>query len=235
MSALSDGLRFYWDGASPTTSTGPDSGTVTLIGSPTTGASTAFGTGVTLNGTSQSVDTGKKFTHANGTIFLLAGSAAALGGSTTIACQSGDDAGNNVGLGWQATFNVNGNGVSVGTPSGDLWLAATWGSGGMRVFIDGSLNNTGAHTGAPSAPAGAFTFHIGCFHYSGGRIFHHAATPVIFAVFDAALSDGAIAALYNSDGSTLRTYLAGDGGIAISGSAATTGHGAQVPSTAVPL
>ena len=216
MSALTDGLRYYWDGASPTAPTGPDAVTATLIGSPTTGASTAFGTGVTLNGSSQSIDTALKFTPANGTMFLVVGSSASIGTSASIACQSSDDAGNNVGLGFQSgNFIVNGTGISTGSLTGDLWLAATWGSAGMRFFVNGALDNTGAHTGAPVAPSGAYRFHLGCFHYSGGRIFNHAATHVMFAIFDAALSDAAIGDLYDTDGSTLRTYLSGGGGSTI--------------------
>lgn len=234
MSALTDGLRYYWDGASPTAPTGPDAVTATLIGSPTTGVSTAFGTGVTLNGSSQAVDTEKKFTHANGTMFLVVGSAASFATSTTMAGQSSDDAGNNMGLGIQAgNFIVNGTGVSLGSLTGDLWLAMTWGSAGVRTFVNGALDNTNAFTGPPVAPAGAFDFHLGCYHYSGGRIFFHAATHVMFAIFDAALSDAAIGALYNSDGSTLRTYLSGgggasiqpsSGGLALAGLAATVGN-----------
>lgn len=213
MTALTDGLRFCWDGANPTTSTGPDAGTVTLVGSPTTGASTAFGTGVTLNGTSQAVDTGKKFTSANGTLFLLAGSSAGIGGSATIGCQSSDDGGNSIGLGWQnGNAIVNGVTVSVGVLSGDLWLAVTWGAAGIKCYSAGAEINTNANTGAPTAPAGAYTFHLGCFHYSGGRVFFHAATPVIFAQFDAALSGAQISSLYNADGATLRSYLMPSGG-----------------------
>lgn len=214
MSALTDGLRFYWDAASPTTSTGPDSNAVTLFNTPGS-TSTTYGTGLTLDGSNQSVSMGRKFTYANGTMFVVVGSAATIGGTPCLATQSSDDAGNAVGLGVQSgVFNVNGVGATYGALTGDLWLAMTWGAAGIRIFSAGSLIDTNGSTGAPTGPAGAYYFSLGCFHYSGGRIFHHASNPVMFAVFDAALSDGAIGALYNSTGSTLRAYLAGGGQIA---------------------
>lgn len=212
MSALTDGLRFCWTGDSPTTSTGPDSGTVTLIGSPST-ASTAYGTGVVLNGSSQAVDTGKKFTSANGTMFLLVGSAASIGASATIACQTSDDAGSNIGIGVQSgNYVKGGSSAALGSLTGDLWLAWTWGAAGMKAYVGATEVSTNASTTAPAGASGAYTFHLGCFHYSGGRIFFHGSTPAIFAAFDAQLSAAQIAALVDSDGSTLRAYLTGGGG-----------------------
>lgn len=38
--------------------------------------------------------------------------------------------------------------------------------------------------GTPTAPAGDYNFEIGCFRYSGGRLFFTNHAPLLFAVWD---------------------------------------------------
>lgn len=158
-------------------------------------AATTRGMSLRLNGSNQSIDTGQKFTTPNGTILLFAANVGASGASTCIACQSTDDAGNNVGVGWQSgNFIINGSWApATWTTGSEVLLVGTWGNAGIKSYVNGELRGTHASTSTPQAPAGNYCFHVGAFSYSGGRIFQFLEDTFLLCKWDRALSASEIA------------------------------------------
>lgn len=106
--------------------------------------------------------------------------------------QSYDDAGNSEGIAARdGVFKING--VNLALLSETTGLHAyifTWGLSGVpRAYIDRVEQAEYGPVGdAPSAAPGAYNLNIGAFHYSGGRIFWGNHSPLLFAVWDRALS-----------------------------------------------
>jgi len=160
---------------------------ITKQNSPPSSA-TKKGIGVQLNGSNQSVSIGKAFASAKGTIFLLADIKDATASSKCIACQTSDAGGSNVGVGWKNnTFIIDGSAIGIALTTGINALVGTWDSSASNAaYVNGIKQGTApgrASTGDANYP---FTF--GAFYYSGGRIFQHQNTPVLFFAFDRALS-----------------------------------------------
>jgi hypothetical protein len=196
---ITNRLRLLWNGANPNQPAFSSlAATFSSFNAPPQ-AAYSRGVGPALTAaSSQAISTGAKIESSDGTVLLLASNCAALGGATCIAVQSINDAGSNIGLGWQgSSFFVAGASAAITTSGSDLWIAGTWGAAGIKAYVDGAVSGTNVSTVQALAPAGAYYFSLGCFDYSGGKIFHHTSSPLLFAYWDRALSASEIAALYD--------------------------------------
>lgn len=148
------------------------------------------GVGPSLNGSSGSINTQLKFTAAEGSIALLTYLPSAISGSTCMAVQTYDDAGSGVGLGWQngaarirGGFDIAYSGSVF--PAGLHLFEIDWNASMFTAYLDGaSVGSNSLTGGSRRAAKGAYYFEIGCFSYSGGRLFFSTQTPLLFAAWN---------------------------------------------------
>lgn len=199
-SPLARNLKIAWSGRFPTWNAATNKASIELINAPPQ-VSTPYGVGVQLNGSNQSVNLNAKLGSAAGSWYAIAASGASLIGSGGILSQSIDDAGSGIAVGsYQGYVKAGGSQAYLfdsGSTESIKAVGGTWNGSATKAFNLGALKDTGG-AGSPTDPFGNYFAHLGAFHYSGGRLFHWAGTPVVFFYFDRALSDAEMAHVHSN-------------------------------------
>lgn len=159
-----------------------------------------------FNGTSDYISTGLKITHSNGTLACRFRISSAPSANDVYVGQNATGDGT-LGLGFQAQLgnlvgyvnnNSSGSAGAILTDSSEQTFVLTWGSAGIKCYLNAGTAATNAHTGAPTANAAAHgIMEIGAFNYSGGRLlFPPIAGAADFAIWDEALGADEVAAYH---------------------------------------
>jgi len=191
---------------------------ISLINSPPMGGNVE-GIGPVLNGSNQSISLFRAFVPAAGTLLLYTYLNAMMTGSACPACQSSDAAGSSIGLGWQgSSFNVAGAGIATVADVGLRMLVGTWDANTKESWVDAQL--AGTASGATPTGTASYPFNIGCFYYSGGRIFFFPQVPLLFCAWDRRLQAEEIKELYRNPWQIFKSpkpliakRMAGGGGV----------------------